>query len=97
MPETGHHPRDISTWSNEAMMGTGGDFERLKAGYRVFLMNPYWRNEAENKCAWKGWVRQWRKFVPSTVGGVATPLNTRSPVAAESVDWSQVKPGRVQL
>lgn len=91
------HPREVSVWFNQAQLETNGAVDRLQAGYLAFLGDAYWRNESRLKCPWKGWVNQWRDFMPSTAGPVAARRNTRSPVAAEAVDWSQVKPGEVAL
>lgn len=97
------HPRDLSAWSSEAMGEVGGDLKRLWAGYRAFLDDPFWRLDAKTKCAWRGWVSQWRAFLPAAPGAgppqprPVKPTNNRSPVAAEAVDWSTVTPGEVQL
>ena len=101
--ETPPHPRDLSAWQSEAMSEVGGDLSRLWQGYLAFLADPFWRLDAKRKCAWRGWVLQWRGFLPAAPGAgpqptrPAKPTNTRAPVAAESVDWSAVTPGEVVL
>lgn len=96
------NPRQLSAWASEAMLEANGDIGRLWAGYLAFLQDPFWRLDAQTKCAWRGWLNQWRTFLPATAGAGPPPTrtaksSTRAPVAAESVDWSTVVPGEVQL
>lgn len=100
--ETPPHPRELSAWASEAMTEVDGDVGRLWAGYCAFLDDPFWRLDAKTKCAWRGWLGQWRGYVPPRAGAGPPPArpaksSTRAPVAAESVDWSNVTPGEVQL
>lgn len=101
--ETPPHPRELSSWAAEAMAEVDGDVGRLWAGYCAFLADPFWRLDAKTKCAWRGWLGQWRGFLPPRAGASPPPQRaaksstTKAPVAAESVDWSNVTPGEVQL
>lgn len=90
-------PARLDHWFSEAMMQVNGDEQRLLAGYEQFLVDPFWRNEATRRCHWGGWVKQWRDFVSRAASPVAAKSSTKAPVAAESVDWSTVVPGEVQL
>lgn len=89
-------PGGLGRWFSEAMGHVGGDELRLMAGYEAFLVDPFWRNEAKAKCAWSGWLKQWRQFVPSTAGPIAVAAKPqRGPIAAESVDWSTQQSGEI--
>jgi len=90
-------PRGLSFWFSEAMSHVGGDEQRLLAGYEAFLVDPFWRNEAKARCAWAGWVKQWRQFVPGTAPPVRLASKRGAPVPAEAVDWAQVSLGEVEL
>ena len=90
-------PRGLGFWFSEAMGHVGGDEQRLLAGYEAFLVDPFWRNEAKARCAWAGWVKQWRQFVPGTAPPVRLASKRGAPVPAEAVDWAQVSLGEVEL
>jgi len=61
--ESPPHPGKLEGWFAEAMLETNGDEQKLLGGYDAFLVDPFWRNEADKRCAWSGWLNQWRDFV----------------------------------
>jgi hypothetical protein len=86
----------LDHWFAEAMLEVNGDEQKLLAGYDAFLADPFWRNEANKRCAWGGWVDQWRDFVTrATAPPVATAKSARAPV--DVPDWSTIPAGEVIL
>jgi hypothetical protein len=59
--ETPPGPGKLDHWFAVAMLEA--DEQKLLAGYDAFLVDPFWRNEADKRCAWSGWLNQWRDFV----------------------------------
>lgn len=67
------HPSKLGAWYSHAMGEVGGDDERLRAGFRVFLADPHWRAK---QAPWAGWVAQWERFVPPAAQAEATRAPT---------------------
>lgn len=90
-------PARLDHWFSEAMMHVHGDEKRLLAGYELFLVDPFWRNQAKQRCHWGGWIKQWRDFVTRAgAAPVAVPLTDKSTRAPQPVnDWADVTPGEV--
>lgn len=91
-------PKQVDHWFSEAMGEVHGDEQKLLKGYDAFLVDPFWRNQAEKRCAWGGWVSQWRDFVTKATAppiAVIDPKATRSPSPVP--DWTGAEAGEVQL
>ena len=88
-------PAGLDAWFSDAMMHVNGDEQRLLKAYDAFLLDPFWRNKADSRCGWRGWVSQWRDFVSRAAAPVAVAANTRSP--APIADWTNAETGEVAL
>jgi hypothetical protein len=78
--ESPPHPGKLEGWFAEAMLETNGDEQKLLGGYDAFLVDPFWRNEADKRCAWSGWLNQWRDFVTrATAPSVPGRRDARAP------------------
>lgn len=90
------HDRALSSWFSVALLEEGVTVEKLLLGYELFLVDSFWRNEADRPCSWGGWVRQWQDFVTkATAPGVIKPLNTKAPAPVS--DWKPEDAGEVRL
>ena len=90
-------PAKLDHWFSDAMMHVHGDEQRLLAGYELFLVDPFWRNQAKQRCHWGGWIKQWRDFVTRAgAAPVEVPLTDKSTRAPQPThDWADVTPGEV--
>jgi hypothetical protein len=89
-------PAGLDAWFSDAMMHVNGDEQRLLKAYDAVLLDPFWRNDAQKRCHWGGWVSQWRDFASRGAAPVPVkPTNTRSP--APVADWTNTDAGEVIL
>lgn len=89
-------PANLDFWFSEALMHVSGDEMRLMAGYEKFLVDPFWRNEAKQRCGWGGWVKQWRDFVSQGAQQVILTPKAKPGAPAPIPDWSTAEQGEVE-
>jgi hypothetical protein len=82
------NPRSVSAFANEALLRLNGDEERLLAGYRRWLSEPWVR---EHGGPWRLWMRQWPEKVPPgsirAQGPPGAPCCARCGAAAYAETW----------